>query len=85
MLNAFVFFVINSDYGTIHFPGCQPEEVDDWIPASLTQCSFCNLPLDKVTVSKNWNKKMFVFEPHVLTRILCLICIMGIGFQIYSD
>ncbi|XP_056891027.1 ligand-dependent nuclear receptor corepressor-like protein isoform X2 [Takifugu flavidus] len=33
---------------TLH-DGCQPEEVDDWIPAaSVTQCSFCNLPLDKL-------------------------------------
>lgn len=37
----------------MHLSGCQPEEVDDWIPAaSGTQCSFCNLPLDKLTVSK---------------------------------
>lgn len=38
----------------MHLSGCQPEEIDDWIPtASVTQCSFCNLPLDKLAVSKN--------------------------------
>lgn len=49
----FVVVVINPNYGMVHFSDCQPEEVDDWIPASFTQCSFCNLPLDKLTVSKN--------------------------------
>ncbi|KAM9315088.1 ligand-dependent nuclear receptor corepressor-like protein isoform 2-T2 [Pholidichthys leucotaenia] len=30
------------------FEDCEPEEVDDWSPESSgSQCSFCNLPLDK--------------------------------------
>ncbi|KAK2817025.1 hypothetical protein Q5P01_025216 [Channa striata] len=30
------------------FDDCEPEEIDDWSPeASCSQCSFCNLPLDK--------------------------------------
>uniref|UniRef100_A0A3Q1ETB3 Ligand dependent nuclear receptor corepressor-like n=1 Tax=Acanthochromis polyacanthus TaxID=80966 RepID=A0A3Q1ETB3_9TELE len=30
-------------------PDCEPEEVDDWSPeSSRSQCSFCNLPLDKL-------------------------------------
>ncbi|XP_041789005.1 ligand-dependent nuclear receptor corepressor-like protein isoform X2 [Chelmon rostratus] len=30
------------------FDDCEPEEVDDWSPeTSCSQCSFCNLPLDK--------------------------------------
>uniref|UniRef100_A0A8C4IXN3 Ligand dependent nuclear receptor corepressor-like n=1 Tax=Dicentrarchus labrax TaxID=13489 RepID=A0A8C4IXN3_DICLA len=30
---------------------CEPEEVDDWSPeASCSQCSFCNLPLDKLNI-----------------------------------
>lgn len=29
---------------------CEPEEVDDWSPeTSCSQCSFCNLPLDKLS------------------------------------
>uniref|UniRef100_A0A3Q3Q9P4 Ligand-dependent nuclear receptor corepressor-like protein n=1 Tax=Monopterus albus TaxID=43700 RepID=A0A3Q3Q9P4_MONAL len=32
------------------FDDCEPEEVDDWSPeASCSQCSFCNLPLDKLS------------------------------------
>ncbi|XP_041838439.1 ligand-dependent nuclear receptor corepressor-like protein isoform X4 [Melanotaenia boesemani] len=32
------------------FVGCEPEEVDDWSPeASRSQCSFCNLSLDKLS------------------------------------
>ncbi|KAK2918979.1 uncharacterized protein lcorl isoform X1 [Channa argus] len=31
------------------FDDCEPEEIDDWFPeAGCTQCSFCNLPLDKL-------------------------------------
>ncbi|XP_029358541.1 ligand-dependent nuclear receptor corepressor-like protein isoform X3 [Echeneis naucrates] len=31
------------------FDDCEPEAVDDWSPeASCSQCSFCNLPLDKL-------------------------------------
>ncbi|XP_035021287.1 uncharacterized protein lcorl isoform X1 [Hippoglossus stenolepis] len=31
------------------FDDCEPEEVDDWSPeTSCSQCSFCNLPLDKL-------------------------------------
>ncbi|GAA6214707.1 ligand-dependent nuclear receptor corepressor-like protein [Lates japonicus] len=32
------------------FDDCEPEEVDDWSPeANCSQCSFCNLPLDKLS------------------------------------
>ncbi|XP_071359361.1 uncharacterized protein lcorl isoform X2 [Trachinotus anak] len=32
------------------FDDCEPEEIDDWSPeASCSQCSFCNLPLDKLS------------------------------------
>uniref|UniRef100_A0A3P8TKG0 Ligand dependent nuclear receptor corepressor-like n=1 Tax=Amphiprion percula TaxID=161767 RepID=A0A3P8TKG0_AMPPE len=32
------------------FDDCEPEEVDDWSPeSSRSQCSFCNLPLDKLS------------------------------------
>ncbi|XP_074486198.1 ligand-dependent nuclear receptor corepressor-like protein isoform X2 [Sebastes fasciatus] len=32
------------------FDDCEPEEVDDWSPeTSCSQCSFCNLPLDKLS------------------------------------
>ncbi|XP_038569389.1 ligand-dependent nuclear receptor corepressor-like protein isoform X4 [Micropterus salmoides] len=32
------------------FDDCEPEEVDDWSPeASCSQCSFCSLPLDKLS------------------------------------
>ncbi|XP_068178018.1 ligand-dependent nuclear receptor corepressor-like protein isoform X4 [Antennarius striatus] len=32
------------------FDDCEPEEVDDWSPsASCSHCSFCNLPLDKLS------------------------------------
>ncbi|KAM4583686.1 ligand-dependent nuclear receptor corepressor-like protein isoform 2-T2 [Odontesthes bonariensis] len=32
------------------FVDCEPEEVGDWSPeASRSQCSFCNLPLDKLS------------------------------------
>ncbi|KAM9363710.1 ligand-dependent nuclear receptor corepressor-like protein [Symphorus nematophorus] len=32
------------------FDDCEPEEVVDWSPeASCSQCSFCNLPLDKLS------------------------------------
>ncbi|XP_037830527.1 uncharacterized protein lcorl isoform X3 [Kryptolebias marmoratus] len=32
------------------FNDCEPEEVDDWsAEASCSQCSFCNLPLDKLS------------------------------------
>uniref|UniRef100_UPI0037E81F77 ligand-dependent nuclear receptor corepressor-like protein n=1 Tax=Semicossyphus pulcher TaxID=241346 RepID=UPI0037E81F77 len=33
------------------FDDCEPEEVDDWSSdANCSQCSFCNLPLDKLSV-----------------------------------
>ncbi|XP_058495806.1 serine/arginine repetitive matrix protein 2 isoform X1 [Solea solea] len=32
------------------FDDCEPEEVEDWSPeSSCSQCSFCNLPLDKLS------------------------------------
>ncbi|XP_042340862.1 ligand-dependent nuclear receptor corepressor-like protein isoform X3 [Plectropomus leopardus] len=32
------------------FDDCEPEEVDDWSPeTSCSQCSFCNLPLEKLS------------------------------------
>ncbi|KAM9856991.1 ligand-dependent nuclear receptor corepressor-like protein [Aulostomus maculatus] len=32
------------------FDDCEPKEVDDWSPeASFSHCSFCNLPLDKLS------------------------------------
>ncbi|XP_029949091.1 uncharacterized protein lcorl isoform X1 [Salarias fasciatus] len=32
------------------FADCEPEEVDDWSPdGSCSQCSFCHLPLDKLS------------------------------------
>ncbi|KAM4604116.1 uncharacterized protein lcorl isoform 1-T1 [Polymixia lowei] len=32
------------------FDDCEPEEVDDWsVEASCSHCSFCNLPLDKLS------------------------------------
>nr|XP_046269777.1 microtubule-associated protein futsch isoform X1 [Scatophagus argus] len=32
------------------FDDCEPEEVDDWSPeANCSQCSFCSLPLDKLS------------------------------------
>ncbi|XP_067440739.1 serine/arginine repetitive matrix protein 2 isoform X1 [Thunnus thynnus] len=32
------------------FDDCEPEEVDDWSPeATCSHCSFCNLPLDKLS------------------------------------
>ncbi|XP_023274311.1 ligand-dependent nuclear receptor corepressor-like protein isoform X1 [Seriola lalandi dorsalis] len=32
------------------FDDCEPEEIDDWSPeASCSQCSFCNLSLDKLS------------------------------------
>ncbi|XP_031141626.1 serine/arginine repetitive matrix protein 2 isoform X1 [Sander lucioperca] len=48
--------ILEGIYGTLLlrdlnlFDDCEPEEVDDWSPeTSCSQCSFCNLPLDKLS------------------------------------
>ncbi|XP_061563839.1 ligand-dependent nuclear receptor corepressor-like protein isoform X2 [Cololabis saira] len=34
------------------FADCEPEEIDDWSPeASLSRCSFCKLPLEKLNLA----------------------------------
>lgn len=37
---------------------CEPEEVDDWSPAANNlHCSFCSLPLGKLSVSLSRHRR----------------------------
>uniref|UniRef100_A0A3P8TTN1 Ligand dependent nuclear receptor corepressor-like n=1 Tax=Amphiprion percula TaxID=161767 RepID=A0A3P8TTN1_AMPPE len=57
------------------FDDCEPEEVDDWSPeSSRSQCSFCNLPLDKLSVRI---LVKIVFTPVILTPI-CPIFLLDV-------
>lgn len=46
---------------------CEPEEVDDWSPAASNfHCSFCSLPLEKLSVSLS--------QHSLQTWALCILC-----------
>lgn len=41
---------------------CEPEEVDDWSPAASNfHCSFCSLPLEKLSVSPSHRRQPRMF------------------------
>uniref|UniRef100_A0A3Q1BSM4 Ligand dependent nuclear receptor corepressor-like n=1 Tax=Amphiprion ocellaris TaxID=80972 RepID=A0A3Q1BSM4_AMPOC len=62
-------------YMLFYLSDCEPEAVDDWSPeSSRSQCSFCNLPLDKLSVRI---LVKIVFTPVILTPI-CPIFLLDV-------